>query len=91
MYDPIHPAFYHFWSSGLVGLLGLASIYLISTRRSSAARDGSTNWMSSRRLYLLLLLAAWTHIPADVIEHGNGPRISNGIRQLAAFLHQLLF
>ncbi|MFC7139479.1 hypothetical protein ACFQMA_06450 [Halosimplex aquaticum] len=76
---PLDLVWYHFWSSALVGLLGLASMRLISWRYSSTAPDGSTSWISSRRVCLLLLLSVWTHIFADVIEHGFLPKIGSGL------------
>lgn len=79
MYEPLHPGLYHFWSSGLVGLLALALMYLISSRSSQTARDGSTNSISSRQFLLLLFLSVWTHIFADVIEHGSLPKIIEGV------------
>lgn len=90
MYDPIHPVFYHFWSSGLVGLLGLGLMYLISSLQPSTAPNGSVNWMSLPRFCLLLLLAVWVHIPADIIEHGYQPRIASGIAGLIEFLLSIL-
>jgi hypothetical protein len=86
MYDPINPVWYHFWSSSLVGLLGLLLISLISSRSQSTDLDGSTNWISSQRFYLLLLLAVWLHIPLDIIEHGGPPKIVSGINGLTDFL-----
>lgn len=77
---------YHFSSSGLVGLLALALMRSISSSTSSTARDGSTNWISSRQFLLLLLLAAWTSIFADVVEHGHLPRIGEGLAGLAQWL-----
>jgi len=86
MYDPIHPAFYHFWSSALVGSLGLAWIYLISSPSSSTDQRGCISWMSSRQLLLLLLLSVWIHIPADIVEHGYGPRTVEGVTGLLRWL-----
>ncbi len=82
MYDPIHPAFYHFWSSALAASLGLALIYLSSSGKQSGDHGGSISWMSSRQFYSLLLLSVWMHIPADVVEHGFLPRIGSGMRGL---------
>lgn len=89
MYDPIHPGFYHLWSSGLAGLLGLAWIYLTSSRSPSTARDGSTSWISTRQFYGLLLLAAWTHIAADAVEHGGAPKAISGAQGAIRFLTSL--
>lgn len=89
MYDPINPGFYHFWSSGVVGLLGLALIYLTSSQSSSTDQGGSISWISLRQFYLLFVLAAWTHIVADVIEHGGLPKIISGIQGLTEFLTSL--
>ena len=86
MYEPLNPGFYHFWSSGLAGLLGLVLIRSMSSNTPSTARDGSTGWMSSRQFLLLLVLAAWTHIVADVIEHGHLPRIDEGLAGLLSWL-----
>mgnify|MGYP007124914555 FL=1 len=86
MYDPINPGFYHFWSSGLAGLLGLVLMRSISSSKRSTAHDGSIGWMSSRQFLLLLVLAAWTHIAADVIEHGHLPRIDEGLAGLLSWL-----
>ena len=91
MIDPFGGAFYHFWSSGLVGLLGLAWIYSTSTGSSSADRDGSTSWISSRQFFSLLVLSAWTHIFADVIEHGGPPGIVQGMQGLTDFLLSEVF
>lgn len=90
MYDPIHPGLYHFWSSGLAVFLGLVLIYSTSPRSQSEDRDGSISWMSSRQFYLLLLLAVWVHIPADVIEHGGPPKIVSGMKGLIEFAVALL-
>jgi hypothetical protein len=90
MYDPINPAWYHFWSSGLVGLLGLVLIYLTTSRSQSTAQDGCTGWISSRQFYLLLLLAVWLHIPADMAEHGYPPRILSGMEGLVEFVTRSL-
>lgn len=90
MYEPINPALYHFWSSGLVGLLGLVLIQLISSQSSSTAQDGSSDWISSRQFFLLLLLAVWLHIPADVVEHGYPPRTVSGLQGLTDFVVGLL-
>jgi hypothetical protein len=90
MHEFIHRGLYHFWSSGLAVLLGLVSIYLTSSRSRSEDRDGSISWMSSRQFYLLLLLAVWVHIPADVIEHGGPPKIISGIQGLIEFVVALL-
>lgn len=86
MYDALNAVFYHFWSSGLVGLLGLALMRSISSSTWSTDRDGSIGWMSSRQFLLLLCLAAWTHIVADVIEHGHLPRIEEGVAGLLSWL-----
>lgn len=79
---PIDRVWYHFWSSALVGLLALASMRLISSRYSRTDHGGSTSWISSRRLSLLLLLSVWTHIFADVIEHGFLPKVVSGLSGL---------
>jgi hypothetical protein len=42
--------------------------------------------MSSRQFLLLLLLATWTHIFADVVEHGYAPRTIEGITGLLRWL-----
>ncbi|WP_415380910.1 hypothetical protein [Halosimplex sp. TS25] len=76
---PLDLVWYHFWSSALVGLLGLVSMRLISSRYSSTGRDGSTSWISSRRVSLLLLLSVWTHIVVDVFEHDSLPKIGSGL------------
>lgn len=89
MYDPINPGFYHLWSSGLAGLLGLAWIYLTSSRSQSTDQDGSTSWISIRQFYGLLLLGAWTHIAADVIEHGGAPNAVSGAQGAIRFLMSL--
>lgn len=86
MYDPIHPAFYHFWSSALAVSLGLALIYLTSSDSQSEDHGGFISWMSSRQLYSLFLLSVWVHIPADVIEHGFLPKIVSGMQGLSEFL-----
>jgi hypothetical protein len=80
------PGLYHFLSSGLAGLLGLVLIRLTSSSESPAAPGGSTGWISSRQFLLLLVLAAWTHIFADVLEHGHLPRIGEGIAGLVRWL-----
>lgn len=80
------PWLYHFLSSGLVGLLGLALMRSTSSSTSSTAPDGSTNWISSRQFLFLLLLAVWTSIFADVVEHGHLPRIGEGLAGLAQWL-----
>jgi hypothetical protein len=86
MYDPINPGFYHFWSSGVVGLLALSLIYLTSSQSSPTDRDGYISWISIRQFCLLLLLAVWTHIGADVIEHGGLPKVLSGSRGLIKFI-----
>ncbi|ESS05675.1 MAG: hypothetical protein A07HB70_02153 [uncultured archaeon A07HB70] len=86
MYDPINPGFYHLWSSGLAGLLGLAWIYLTSSRSPSTDRGGSISWISIRQFYGLLLLAVWTHIAADVVEHGGAPSAISGAQGAIRFL-----
>lgn len=87
---PIDLVWFHFWSSALVGLLGLASMRLISWRSSRTAPDGSTSWISLRRLSLLLVLSVWTHIFADVVEHGFLPRAGRGIGGMIDALRSLL-
>ncbi|WP_459192583.1 hypothetical protein [Halosimplex sp. J119] len=87
---PIGLVWYHFWSSALVGLLGLASMRLISSRYSPTGRDGSTSWISSRRVCLLLLLSVWTHIFADVIEHDSLPMIGSGLGGLIDALRSVV-
>jgi hypothetical protein len=42
--------------------------------------------MSSRQLLLLLVLSAWTHIVADVVEHGYAPRTVEGVSGLLQWL-----
>ncbi|MFD1632342.1 hypothetical protein ACOZ4L_06060 [Haloplanus ruber] len=91
MYDPIHPGFYHFWSSALVGLLGYLSICLISSVSQSTDLRGCGTSISLRQFYLLLVLAVWTHIIADVIEHGYLPRIGWGLQGLSDYLRSLLW
>lgn len=86
MYEPVNPGFYHFWSSALVGSLGYLSIYLTSLGTQSTDQDGSAVSISSRQFYLLLLLAVWTHILADVVEHGSLPQINRGIQGLLGYL-----
>lgn len=86
MYDPISPWFYHFWSSGFVGLLAWLWISSTSTKQLEEDQNGLTNWTFWSQLRLPLLLAVWTHITADVIEHGYPPRIINGMQQLIRFL-----
>jgi hypothetical protein len=79
MYIPIDRVWYHFWSSALAGVLVLALIHLISSRLSSPDRDGYINWIYLRRLRLALLFSVWTHIFADIFEHGYFPRIIAGL------------
>lgn len=86
MPHPSHAILFHFLSSGLVGLSGLALIYLISSSTSRTAHGGSTDWISSRQFLLLLLLAVWTAIFVDVAEHGHLPRIGEGIAGLTRWL-----
>jgi hypothetical protein len=90
MYEPIHPGFYHLWSSALVGGLGLAWIYLTSSPSQSTARDGSISWISTRQFYGLLLLAVWTHIIADIIEHRGLPSAISGAQGAISFLTGIL-
>ncbi|MFT4881068.1 MAG: hypothetical protein ACI9HI_001069 [Salinirussus sp.] len=90
MYDPIHPGLYHLWSSALVGLLGLVWIYLTSSPSQSTGHGGSTSWISTRQFYGLLLLAVWTHIGADVVEHGWLPRAVSGAQGAINFLTGIL-
>jgi hypothetical protein len=80
MNDLVLRVFYHLWSSSLAGSLALASISLTASRSSRADRDGFTNWIYSRRFALALVFSVWTHIGADVIEHGSAPKICEGIR-----------
>jgi hypothetical protein len=69
-----------------VGLLAWALISLTSTEQSLADHAGSTGWTYWSHLRLPLVLAAWTHIIADIIEHGELPRAVNGARMLVRFL-----
>jgi hypothetical protein len=79
MYDPIHPGFYHFWSSASVGLLVWLSTYSTWSPWSLTAPDGSTIWKFWWQLRVPLLCAVWTHIVADVVEHGYLPRVDRAI------------
>jgi hypothetical protein len=90
MYDPINPGLYHLWSSALVGLLGLVWIYLTSSPSQSTGQDGFISWISTRQFCGLLLLAVWTHIAADVIEHGFLPRAISGAQGVINFLASVL-
>ena len=91
MYDLIIRGLDHFLSAGAEGLWALALIYLTSSRSSSTDHGGSISWISLRQFSLLLVLAAWTHIVADVLEHGGPPQIVSGIQALIRFFFYSLY
>lgn len=86
MIDPFHPGLYHLWSSGSVGLLAWLLMRATSSGSSSTAHGGSTSSTCWSQLRIPLLLAVWTHIIADLIEHGGLPRIASGLSELLRFL-----
>jgi len=81
---------YHFLSSALVGSLALAWISSTGSRSSRPARGGFTSSISSRQWCSLLVLSVWTHIFADVLEHGSLPKIADGLTGALAALLGLL-
>lgn len=76
------PAAYHFVSSSLVGLLAWR-LMASTDSRSSEHQNGSTNSTYWRRWGIPLLCAVWAHILVfDIIEHGEPPKIDEGMREL---------
>jgi hypothetical protein len=90
MIDAYHRGLYHFVSSGAVGLLAWLLICWISSSSSSTGHAGSTGSTWRWHWRIPLLLAVWTHIVADVVEHGNLPRLASGVMELFRALSGLL-
>lgn len=86
MYEVYYRGLYHLLSSGSVGLLAWLLMYSTYSPFSSPARGGSTSSISWSQLRVPLLLAVWTHIIADIVEHGGPPEVVAGITGLLRFL-----
>jgi hypothetical protein len=84
--DFLLPAAYHFVSSSLVGLLAWR-LMASTDSRSSEHQSGSTSSTYWRRWGIPLLCSVWAHILVfDIIEHGEPPKIAEGISELVRAL-----
>lgn len=90
MLDLFVRGLYHFVSSGFVGWLVWRSTGSMSSGSWSTGLTGSTSSISWSRLRLALLSAVWTHIIADMVEHGYPPKLHEGIAGFGRWLIDLL-